>query len=71
MPSCGTRSPANTAYVLRLRQVTAHNSAHEAPRLRETSVVSYLTNRPELDVMTAGHQATTYRGGNRNGRTTI
>ena len=27
----------------------------------ETSVISYLTNRPALDVITAGHQATTYR----------
>lgn len=26
-----------------------------------TSVISYLTNRPALDVITAGHQATTYR----------
>ena len=25
----------------------------------ETSVISYLTNRPALDVITAGHQATT------------
>ena len=27
----------------------------------ETSVISYLTNRPALDVITAGHQATTYQ----------
>ena len=27
----------------------------------ETSVVSYLTNRPALDVITAGHQATTWQ----------
>lgn len=27
----------------------------------ETSVISYLTNRPALDVITAGHQATTYK----------
>lgn len=27
----------------------------------ETSVISYLTNRPALDVITAGHQATTLK----------
>ena len=27
----------------------------------ETSVISYLSNRPALDVITAGHQATTYQ----------
>jgi predicted nucleic acid-binding protein len=27
----------------------------------ETSVISYLTSRPALDVITAGHQATTYK----------
>lgn len=27
----------------------------------ETSVISYLTNRPALDVITAGHQATTWQ----------
>ena len=27
----------------------------------ETSIISYLTNRPALDVITAGHQASTYQ----------
>jgi hypothetical protein len=27
----------------------------------ETSVISYLSNRPALDVITVGHQATTYQ----------
>jgi hypothetical protein len=29
----------------------------------ETFVISYLTNRPALDVIRAGHQATTYKCG--------